>query len=423
MGKGMNRIRKLWDKISYETVIFIVLQFQFLTGRALDLQSWSSAWCAMDYSMGMGSRFLIGSIYRLFYGDYLFETVAYKYVGIGIMLTITVLSIALGQLIRKALVSSLADRNAILGTAVIYVAAPFSIAYVWNEQNLGRLDVYMLLVVMFAVLAALWIHNVYVKMVVYTLLGVIGLAIHQGFAFLYYPVIVILMCYDVFRENKVHIRSLITAVISGLINVAVAVWFQFFSSVNFKTPEEMIAFLQQRTDLDISEYAIQLEYFGSMEYQWENVTKVFYEGSEAPFAHLFLILLILAPVLFLYGLVWKDVWRHLKEVGAKFYRTPYFYIALTHLCFVPMFVIHVDWGRHLAPLLAMPTFIFLFYLAKKDSAMVYAYGKMTQRIRKYPWYFVLSVVWIAMLDSFGARVFQPQADMLYNLLQYGFHIH
>lgn len=39
MGKGMNRIRKLWDKISYETVIFIVLQFQFLTGRALDLQS------------------------------------------------------------------------------------------------------------------------------------------------------------------------------------------------------------------------------------------------------------------------------------------------------------------------------------------------------------------------------------------------
>ncbi len=160
-----------------------------------------------------------------------------------------------------------------------------------------------------------------------------------------------------------------------------------------------------------------------MEYQWENVTKVFYEGSEAPFAHLFLILLILAPVLFIYGLVWKDVWRHLKEVGVKFYRTPYFYIALTHLCFVPMFVIHVDWGRHLAPLLAMPTFIFLFYLAKKDSAMVYAYGRMTQRIQKYPWYFVLSVVWIAMLDSFGARAFQPQADMLYNLLQYGFHIH
>ena len=419
----MNRIRAIWDKISYETVIFTVLQFQFLTGRALDLQSWSSAWCAMDYSMGMGSRFLIGSIYRLFYGDYLFETVAYKYVGIGIMLTITVLSVALGQLIRKALASSPADRNAILGTAVIYVAAPFSIAYVWNEQNLGRLDVYMLLVVMFAVLAALWIHNVYVKMVVYTLLGVTGLAIHQGFAFLYYPMIVILMCYDVFRENKVHIRSLITAVISGLINVAVAVWFQFFSSVNFKTPEEMIAFLQQRTDLDISEYAIQLEYFGSMEYQWENVTKVFYEGNEAPFAHLFLILLILAPVLILYVLVWKDVWRYLKEAGAKFYRTPYFYIALTHLCFVPMFVIHVDWGRHLAPLFAMPTFIFLFYLAKKDSAMVYAYGKMTQRIRKYPWYFVLSVVWIAMLDSFGARVFQPQADMLYNLLQYGFHIH
>ena len=53
--------------------------------------------------MGNGSRLLIGSIYKLFYGDYLDVTVAYKYVGIGIMLTILVLAIVLGQLIRLSL--------------------------------------------------------------------------------------------------------------------------------------------------------------------------------------------------------------------------------------------------------------------------------------------------------------------------------
>ena len=31
--------------------------------------TWATAWDAMDYSMGNGSRLLIGSIYRLFYGE------------------------------------------------------------------------------------------------------------------------------------------------------------------------------------------------------------------------------------------------------------------------------------------------------------------------------------------------------------------
>lgn len=418
----MERIKGLWNKISYEVIIFVILQFQFLTGRALDLQGWSAAWCAMDYSMGTGSRFLIGTIYRLFYGDYLFESVAYKYVGVGIMLTITVLALVLGRLLRKAMTALPSAKHAVLGTVLLYLAAPFSIAYVWNEQNMGRLDVYLLLIVLLAILAALGVKNVYARMAVYTLLGITGLAIHQGFAFLYYPMILVLMCYDVFCDNQIHIRPLIAAVISGLLNAAAAVWFQFYSSVNFATPEEMVEFLQQRTNLEISEYAVFLEYFGSMEYQLEHVTKGFFQGDEAPLAHLLLILLILAPVLALYALVWRDVFRYLRATGAKLYRTPYVYAALAHLCFVPMFVIHVDWGRHLAPLFAMEIFFFLFYLAKRDRAMVYAYEQMARRIRKYPWGFVLALVWLAMLDSFGAREFQKQASMLYDFLRYGFHI-
>lgn len=418
----MKQVRALWNKVSYETIIFAFLQFQFLTGRALDLADWSAAWCAMDYSMGTGSRLLIGSIYRLFYGEYLPETVAYKYVGIGIMLTITVLSIAFGRMVRLSLKASLVCKNAIYGTVVLYMAAPFSIAYVWNEQNLGRLDVYMLLVVMIAMIVALGIKNVYLKMVLFTILGVIGLAIHQGFAFLYYPMIIVLMCYDVFYDNRIHIGNLLAALISGLINIAVAVYFQFFSSVNFDSVEEMVAFLKQRTDVNISEYAIQLEYFGSMDFQLKNVTSIFYKGDEAPLVNLVIILVMLAPVLLLFFQVWKDVFSHLKAHGVKLFCTPYFYAALAHLCFLPMFIIHVDWGRHLAPLLAMQIFIFFFFLAKKEPAMVYAYEQMQKRIDKYPWYFILTVVWVATLDSFGARVFQNQGNMLYNFLKYGFHI-
>ena len=73
-----HKINKIWNKISYETIIFGVIMIRFLSTRALDLNTWATAWDAMDYSMGNGSRLLIGSIYRLFYGEYLDITVAYK---------------------------------------------------------------------------------------------------------------------------------------------------------------------------------------------------------------------------------------------------------------------------------------------------------------------------------------------------------
>lgn len=99
-----------------------------------------------------------------------------------------------------------------------------------------------------------------------------------------------------------------------------------------------------------------------------------------------------------------------------------FYMLLSQLCFVPMFVIHTDWGRHFAPLFAMQIFMFLFYAAKGEPAMVYACENMCGRMKKHPWIFVVSILWIAKLDSFGARDFLKQATYLFDFLQRGFFI-
>ena len=121
-------------------------------------------------------------------------------------------------------------------------------------------------------------------------------------------------------------------------------------------------------------------------------------------------------------MVWKDVFFDLRQKKVKLIQSPYLYAALVNICFIPMFVIHVDWGRHLAPLMAMPTFVFLFLLAQKDKSIIYAFGKMQERVKSHPWYFVLTLVWIAGFDSFGARNFQWQIDRLYSFFKYGFHI-
>lgn len=83
-----------------------------------------------------------------------------------------------------------------------------------------------------------------------------------------------------------------------------------------------------------------------MKYQLDEVTSVFFHGNEDPIRRLLLILVLMSPLLILYLLVWKDVFSDLKQKKVKLIQTPYLYAALVNLCFIPMFVIHVDWGRH-----------------------------------------------------------------------------
>lgn len=123
-------------------------------------------------------------------------------------------------------------------------------------------------------------------------------------------------------------------------------YFQFFSSIHFDSAKELVTFLEGRTNLTISEYALDIEYFLKMDYQLKEITPQFYK-YDAPIRHALLVLLLLLPVLVWCFQIYRDVFDWQKKSNVKWYASPYFYMLLSQLCFVPMFVIHTDWGRHL----------------------------------------------------------------------------
>lgn len=416
----MERVWKLWNKVSYEIAIFGLLLLQFLTTRAYDVDAWSSAWNVLNYSMGNGSRLLVGTVYRILGGEYLADTVVYKFTCIGIILTIGVIALVFGRMIRLTVSYAPSHKNTAVLIVLLYLAAPFSVSYLWNESNIGRLDLYLLLAAMLCVLAGLLINNIYVKMLLFTVLGVVGLAIHQGFAFTYYPLVVSLICFDVFGEYKVNKRDFVLAVISGLVEVLAFFYFQFFGGLYYENADQVTEALLQKTNLNIAAEAIDLEYFKDMDYVKNTLIHSFY-AEEQPFLQLAVILLLLSPVVVLYVWMWIDIFTYYKKEERKIYCGPHLYVLLTNLCFVPIFALQTDWGRWLAPLFSGQVFVFLFYLAKKDAAMYYACARMMERVKKKPVMFVLMIVWIGMLDSFGARHFQPQADALIYTFRHGFH--
>ena len=65
-----HKIAKIWNRVSYETMIFIAFLIRFLSTRALDLDTWSSAWDAMVQCMGC---------HGLFHGKW-FKTFDWKYI-------------------------------------------------------------------------------------------------------------------------------------------------------------------------------------------------------------------------------------------------------------------------------------------------------------------------------------------------------
>ena len=77
----------------------------------------------------------------------------------------------------------------------------------------------------------------------------------------------------------------------------------------------------------------------------KEITPQFYK-YDAPIRHALLVLLLLLPVLVWCFQIYRDVFGWQKKSNAKWYASPYFYMLLSQLCFVPMFVIHTDWGRH-----------------------------------------------------------------------------
>ena len=416
----MERVKKLWDKVSYEAMLFAVITAQFLMTRGYDVDAWSAAWNVLDYSVGNGSRLLIGSIYRLFYGDYIDGTVAYKYTCIGMLLGILLLSVVFGRFIRLTVAYAPLYKNIVLGVILLYLAAPFSMSYLWNTSNIGKLDLYLFITAMASLLVMLCIKNIYVKMILVTVLGILGLAVHQAYAFIYCPMIVSAMCVDAFGEYKVNAKNLMLAVVSGVAEIGAFLYFQFGGGLYYDSAEEVVKVLEQRTNMLMVEEAIDLEYFKDLEYVQSTLLRSFFM-EEQPFLHLAAVLVLLSPVIVLYVMMWKDVFAYYKQEGKNIFAGPHLYMLLTNLCFVPIFVMQTDWGRWLAPLFAGQIFLFLFYLAKKDAATYFAFGKMIERVKKYPLAFVAIIMWIGMLDSFEAKNFQEQASALVYTLKHGFH--
>lgn len=385
-----------------------VLLMDYIVHNPGGFSGWAATWYALDYSLGAGSRLLVGSVLDFLCGGMVTEHAAVVFASAASVALIALTAVLVDNLYRSA--PARAKKGALLLIA-LFAAAPFSIRYLWNEANFGRLDLYLYALTVFGLIAALRLKNPILRAGLIAIVSITALLVHQVYAFIFFPVLFALLCMDAFTGEKITLARLAPGLCCCVLVVGVFFYVQLFSKLNAPTVEELTAILSAKTNLDVSHSALDYEYYHDFLYGFYNHTLPFLSGGR-PVKLLAATLMLLVPAIAVFAFLWSAMLKRLRADNKRVWRCPQPYMLLSLLCFLPPFILMVDWSRWLAALFGAQTLMLLTLLARGDAAAEEAFSKLSASVEKNAAPYLFLIVYTALLSSFRAREFLPEAEAL-----------
>lgn len=385
------------------------LLYELWSKNAGEICSWMGPWYVLDYGVGMGSRLFVGSIMKvLFYDTFLDKSIAYYFV----MTIMSILVLEIAYLMAEC-VSRAKDnyRKGVILLALFYIASPGSVGYLWNSANLGRLDMYLFVIALAAVFVSVAVKNRIVRYGLLTVMSVSMFAIHQGNLFTYFPVIFMVCICSVFKEQKINWKDFWGSVVVALSSAVTFFYFHFFSYVKFDTQEQMVSYVANRTNLVNNPGGIYMEYFSGLYGMFENCFAIDYYRIAGVIQ-----VLVLWPMVLLGSFVAVKAIGYWKEKKIKWRYSPYPYLALFNLIYIPVFIFECDWGRWFAAIITTKTieFLYLFYI--KDEGMMCAVEKLGRFIKNKEILIATVLLYLAALEKFGSARLLEIVERLYKWL-------
>ena len=178
-----NILYTIIQKTYIEIMTFAVLCFSLIITAPEQVYGFVTAWYVADYSIGISSRLLIGSILRLIFGDFISSTIVFRFIIGAYLVIFALLSYLIGQCIRRAQTDD--SRVGIAVVALIYLASPASVGYLWVSENMGRLDTFIFLIALIIVIIAYKVKKVSLRYWLLGIMGVVAILTHQVFLFLF----------------------------------------------------------------------------------------------------------------------------------------------------------------------------------------------------------------------------------------------
>lgn len=325
-----------------------------------------------DFSIGICSRFLVGSILSLFKDSFTME-------WMNTFLRISTFAIFLLASHYFASSLTLADRkhkNVLTLMTGIFVLFPFSMT-VFAGDAFGFIDVFCMVILL---LTAYFCQN---RILIYLtpLLMIAGVFIHDSFLTAYMSPCLAIIAYYSIKNSGNRLTRAYPFFIAAPLSVATAVYSVFFSRKTLTmTAEEMLRYLAKKGNTTVEAVSGYIDDVVT----WVDVRQVAPEGEDRnPLSNIFYMLkfgldefginnfvgiISVIPILALVITVWIKAIKNNRTFSGK---VPYILFMLTLLPQILSIMMSNDFSRFLSPLV-ITQILFLFVTARnndKDTAV------------------------------------------------------
>ncbi len=403
----------LRDKIlenRYGILTFILLCMHFVYNLEGSINGWAAPMYVMHYGLGFISRGFIGSLLHIISPNFLSARLVSWFLKISLIAIIILVSFTINVAIKKSRYN-----KGLIYLAMLYLCSPGSAAGLWISDDYGRLETYVLLVMLLAVIAFIYLRqHLYLKYIAVTFLSVIGVAIYQGGIFLYYPIVLLMVVCDCFANMKDRKRWY-TAALSLFITSAAFLALQFASNVNFDSYEALSEYVRSHTDLNVDTGALEYEYFGNIVQSWYSMMPIWAFSQNHIRERSFIFVCIQMPAVILFIALWMKMLMHNGDKGRE--KKIYIFALLIYLTFVPEFALNADWSRWLIAVVFYSFFavMYLYYLGFNNA--VVAINRLSAFVEAHKTIAAGVLIYMASLNKIGGwAVIIPETSNVLDII-------
>lgn len=386
--------------------ILLLQLIQFLLQAECKVHEYMNVSYVLNYSYGKGSRLLIGSLV-----DFLFRGHLTTYRLYLFYLVFLVVAMVLTSLVFTRFIYETNNKNRFCGKvffALLFLLGPSSLKYLERSTNVGRFDLYLLIIVLTGIFIMVYIKPFCLQMLLLTAISCLALSIHQIFFSIFLPLFGVYVLYHfLFRKRKWY--DFMVVLLCLIVVGGVFAYFQFFAQLNYQSFPELMTVLENRTDLPLSEFSVEYEYFKTIRDHLVNLQWI--RGEENGYVNcvdrmgLAAIQFIqLSPLLVIFFGIWKRILDLCKPEARKQYIT----LFLPILLYIPAFIIAFDWLRWIAAMLIMITYMLILLYLLGETAVKSTFLQFGEMILDNRLLSCSILLYICSLDAFGANSFNPQ---------------
>lgn len=359
--------KNISDIIKTTLIVFSITVFYCVLKNFDMTESGLYAMYLCDFSIGICSRFLVGSVLSIFKDDFTVEWML-------TFLRISTFAVFFGISHYFAQTLTLADRKhkkVLTLLTGIFVLFPFSVT-IFAGDIFGFIDIFCMLILL---LTAHFCQN---RILIYLtpLLMVAGIFIHDCFLTAYMSPCLAIIAYYGIKNNGNKLTKAYPFFIAAPVSAATAVYSVFFSRKTLTmTADEMLSYLAEKGNTTIEAVSGYIEDAVT----WVDVRQVAAEGEDRnALSNLFYMLkfgldafsthnivgiISIIPILALAIIVWIKAIKNNDTFGGK---VPYILFMLTLIPQILSIMMSNDFTRFLSPLVITQIF-FLFVTARKKD--------------------------------------------------------